>query len=272
MNPRKYTTISILSLMSYFMISCTEVIHIDLNSSNPVIVAEGYVEADSAASLRLTYTTDYYNMEAARVIEDARISVMDQGGNSEELNYQGNGVYTGEQLKGTVYSNYTLTIEVDGKTYSGSSSLFPAADIASISYAELLLGNPEMTELLGYTLNVAFDAIPDLDSYYALKIKKNGIYAASTYGLASTRINDEGNNVYESGSFFVMPGDTIDMAVYSIDFDAYTFYSQVNEGLSGNMILSPAPFNASSNLGEDILGYFMARSRTDTTFIVPTLP
>lgn len=130
--------------------------------------------------------------------------------------------------------------------------------------------NPEMNELLGYTLNVAFDPIPGLDMYYALKIKKNGFYAAYTYGLALSRINDEGNYVYESHAFYVMPGDTIDMTVYSIDFDAYTLYSEVNDRLSGNMILSPASYNASSNLGEDIMGYFMARSRIDTGFVVPT--
>jgi hypothetical protein len=272
MNITAYKNIILPGLLSLLLYSCTEVINIDLNSANPVIVAEGYMEPDSAASVRLTYTTDYYNMVAARVIEDARVVIKDQSGSSEEMIYRGNGVYTGDQMMGTVGSNYALTIEVDGKTYAGSSGLHAPADIVSISYSELLLENPELSELLGYTLNVAFDATPDQDSYYALKIKKNGIYAANTYGLASTNVNDEGNYVYTSRSFFVMPGDTIDMTVYSIDFDAYTFYSEVNEGLSGNLVLSPAPFNAASNLGEDILGYFMARSKVDTTFIVPTLP
>lgn len=272
MNIGKYPTISLLSLISFFMFSCTEVVHIDLNSTNPVLVAEGYVEPGASASVRLTYTTDYYNMEEAKVIEDASIRITDQEGIPDEMDYQGNGVYTSDQLKGEVDNNYTLTIEVDGKSYSGSSSLFPAADIASISYTELLIGNPEASTMLGYTLNVAFDATPEQDIYYALKVKKNGVYPANTYGLASDRTNEEGQSVYSSQSFFVLPGDTIEMAVYSIDYDAYTFYSEINEGLSGNMIMSPAPFNASSNLGEDILGYFMARSVTDTAFIVPPLP
>lgn len=258
--------------MSFFLYSCTEVIDIDLNSTNPAIVAEGYMEPDSAASLRLTYTTDYFNMEAAKVIEDASVRINDQSGTSEDMDYRGDGVYTSEQMKGVVHNNYTLTIEVDGNTYSGSSILLPPADIASISYSELLLGDPELSQLLGYSLNVAFEEIPDLDIYYALKIRKNGLNAANTYGLASGRINDEGNFVYSSQDFFVLPGDTIELAVYSIDFEAYTYYSEVNEGLSGNMIMSPAPFNASSNLGEDILGYFMARSRIDTSFVVPALP
>jgi hypothetical protein len=269
---KTYKKIILPGLLTLFLCSCTEVVHIDLNSANPVIVAEGYMEPDSVASLRLTYTTDYYNMEPARVIEDARVVIKDQSGSTEEMIYRGNGVYTGEKMLGTVGSNYALTIEVDGKTYAGSSGLPAPAEIVSIYYSELLLENPELSELLGYTLNVAFDAVPDQDSYYALKIKKNGFDASNTYGLASTRANEEGNYVYASRSFFVMPGDTIDMTVYSIDFDAYTFYSEVNEGLSGDIILSPAPFNAASNLGEDILGYFMARSGMDTTFIVPPLP
>jgi hypothetical protein len=211
-------------------------------------------------------------MEDAKVIEDARIRITDQDGIQEEMDYQGDGVYNSEQLTGAVYDNYTLAIEVDGKTYSGSSMLLPAADIASISYSELFSGNPEASALLGYMLRVAFDAEPGMDIYYALIIKKNGVYPTNTYGLASDRVNEEGQSVYSSQSFFVLPGDTIEMAVYSIDAEAYTFYSEINEGLSGNMIISPAPFNASSNLGEDILGYFMARSVTDTAFIVPPMP
>lgn len=271
MKNKTFKSIGLICLFSFCLCSCTEVIDIDLNSTNPVVVAEGYVEPDTVASIKLTYTTDYYNMESATVIEDARISIKDNSGLSEDMSYQGVGVYISKQLKGKVLNDYTLIIEVNGQTYSGISSLLPPADIASISYSKLLLGDPEMSQLLGYSLNVAFQDIPDLDIYYALKIKKNGSYAANTYGLASNRANHMSNFVYKSQSFFVLPGDTLDISVYSIDFESYTYYSEVNEGLSGNIIMSPAPFNARSNLGEDIMGYFMARSRKDTVVIVPSL-
>lgn len=271
MKHRLYKSIYIISLFSFFLCSCTEVIDIDLNSTNPVVVAEGYMEPGSPASLRLTYSTDYFNMEEARVIENARIILSDQRGNSESMMYQGDGLYTSEQLRGKVHNDYTLSIEVDGKAYSGFSCLLPQADIVSIAYSKLLLGDSEASQLLGYALNVAFQEHPEMDVYYALKIKKNGVYAANTYGLASTRANDDGNFVYTSQSFFVVPGDTLELAVFSIDFEAYTYYSELNEGLSGNMIMSPAPFNARSNLGENIMGYFMARSRKDTVVVVPSL-
>jgi len=58
------------------------------------------------------------------------------------------------------------------------------------------------------------------------------------------------------------------MEVYSIDKDTYRYYAQINEAIGGGMAMSSTPYNPASNLGEDILGYFMARSRIDTTLVL----
>jgi len=53
--------------------SCEKVIDIDLNSSNPVLVAEGKIVKDSTVWIKLSYTTDYFNVEKAVFEENATV-------------------------------------------------------------------------------------------------------------------------------------------------------------------------------------------------------
>ena len=121
--------------------SCEEVIEIDLNSAHPVLVAEGYMELDSVCSLRLTYTTDYFQQESPVLAEDAVVTLSDQSGASEILSYVGMGIYRGQTLRGTEFSEYTLSIETDEQVNTGFSSLMPLAVFDSIRIEDFPFGN-----------------------------------------------------------------------------------------------------------------------------------
>ena len=50
-------------LILVLLAACEEVIEVDLNSSNPVLVAEGVIDNELPAWISLSYTSDYFDSE-----------------------------------------------------------------------------------------------------------------------------------------------------------------------------------------------------------------
>lgn len=250
--------------------SCEEVIEIDLNSASPAIVAEGYMELDSLCSMRLNYTTDYFQVEAAEPIEDARVTITNGNGESEILSYSGNGIYHGQSLRGEVGVTYTASIETDDEVFSGRSSLMPVPVIESIAYEDFPFAGPHPVEDLPKMLVLLLKRDPGRENSFMLKFRHNGEQVETSFELASDIYSSSAEAVQYTA--FLMEhesGDTLSIEVYSIDSDLLLYYTQINEAISGGMGSSTTPYNPASNLGDGILGYFMARSRCDTTLILP---
>lgn len=249
--------------------SCEEVIELDLNSASPVVVAEGYMEKDSVCQVRLTYTTDYFHDESPLVIEDATVSIANNFGESEILVYQSDGVYSGDTLRGSVLTDYTATIETGGQLYTGSSSLMPVPEIISITYEEAGFGLTKPGEETPLVLTISLRNDQTLPDNYMLKFKQNGAAAGDSFQLLTDRYTSSAEEVqYNSMMLQFYPGDTVYVEIYAIDEETYRYYSQLNDAIGGGMALSSTPYNPASNLGNNLLGYFMARSRSDSTFIL----
>lgn len=266
----KHTYLPLLILALLFALSsCEEVIDIDLNSVSPMLVAEGYMELDSLCTLKLTYTTDYFQQESAELAEDAVVTLSDQSGASETLNYVGMGIYKGQTLRGTESSMYTLTIETPNQINSGFSSLMPVPVFDSIRIEDFPFGNTPPGEDFPGLLTISFHNDPAREDHYMLRLTMNGESLDDSFALASDEYSSSSETVeYTTAIFPSEDGDTLSMEVYAIDKDTYRYYSQINEAIGGGMAMSSTPYNPASNLGDEILGYFMARSRFDTTLVL----
>ncbi|MCP4310613.1 MAG: DUF4249 family protein [Bacteroidetes bacterium] len=264
------THIPVLTLALFFALSsCEEVIDIDLNSADPVLVAEGYMELDSLCSLSLTFTTDYFQQEAPLLVEDAVVTLSDQSGASEILSYMGMGMYSGRTIRGLEFSKYTLTIETGEQIYTGFSSLNPLPVFDSVILEDFPFGGPNPDEDFPKMLTISFRNDPEREDHFMLRLIMNGEIFEDYFALASDEYSTSAETVeYTTMMFPTEDGDTLAMEVYAIDKDTYRYYSQINEAIGGSMAMSSTPYNPASNLGEDILGYFMARSRFDTTLVL----
>jgi hypothetical protein len=257
-------------LIPFVLTSCEEVIEIDLNSSDPAIAAEGYMEEDSACTLRLSYTSDYFDNEPSILIEDAVVIISSQGGTEEELDYTGNGIYSGQSIQGLINTDYTLHVVVDERSFTGSSKLMAPANILAINYEEVAFGPPGQGDETPFALTVSFQNYKDQSDNYMLKFTKNGEPYGSLYNMVTDKYSLTADSLhYLSMRLPFYMGDVVEIAVYSIDEEAYSYYRQMNDINGGGMPLaSSTPYNPTSNMGEDILGYFTARSRIDTIIVL----
>jgi len=265
----KYITGLFALLLLLTISSCEEVIDIDLNSSSPVVVAEGYMDKDSLCTMKLTYTTGYFQREDAALIEDATMTITDETGTSEILHYIGKGIYRGASMRGKVNGHYTATIRMDDQVFSGISNLMPVPVIDSINYEDFPFGGHPGAEL-PQMLVISMKRDPARENHFMLKFRHNGEPVGSSLDLATDSYSSSGDVVqYTTFLMEHESGDTLSVEIYAIDADLLRYYSQINEAISGGMGMSTTPYNPASNLGDDILGYFMARSRSDTILILP---
>ncbi|MFC2090823.1 DUF4249 domain-containing protein [Bacteroidota bacterium] len=247
---------------------CEEVIEIDLNSVNPMVVAEGNLMKDSVAQLNLSYTRDYFHKEDPVYITDATVILSDENGITDQLIHVANGFYRGSHLKGQVRTDYTLTIGLEEGEYSGETRLLPEPDFFSITWAPSIFQRPahaggSSDTVYNVTLTIQDDTTEVnhyLLNFYTPSSEPRGFYLAidDKYPLPGNLLQ------FTTFMFEFYRGDTVGITVQSIDEGAYWFFNQMNDVIGVGPSGFSTPYNPKSNLGEDVLGYFMARSRKDT--------
>lgn len=253
-----FRNIVIVIALAFSVVSCEEVIEIDLNSLNPVIVADGVIELDSVAKVRLTYTSDYFESNGINCIDESTVLIIDDLGNIDALSYVGNGYYEGGNMIGELNRNYTISFTEGEKVFSATSVLNSPSIIENVSYIESDFVKPGTVGTV-YALNLMLNDVQE-NNYYMIKIWINDVFQNDGYILINSSDNTDVG--FANYSFMRVPlneGDNVKLNVYSIDEPTFTFYNQLNDQLVKSMGGS-TPYNPQSNFGSEVLGCFSARS------------
>lgn len=260
-------------LFSLVTIGCMKVIDVDINEQHPLPVLEAYLENDSLCYVKATWTYSFFKDEPIEFIENASIELKNHLGTSETLRYEGNGIYRGTTIRGTIGATYTLSANIDGDIYTAESKMPDLTPIDSISY----LDNGYNTDIRGKTsratlIYVHYTDPPVIENYYALRIlyldtlKQNpSFYEKSDKyedGLAGQISTDKNYGA----------GDSIIIELASIPSSTYLYFKTIENTLYGSpisAILKSSPANPSSNFSEGVLGYFAAWSKDRVKYIIP---
>ncbi|MCP4553643.1 MAG: DUF4249 domain-containing protein, partial [Bacteroidetes bacterium] len=223
----KYSTL--LLLLTWLFTACEEVIEIDLNSSNPVLVAEGKILQDSTAYIRLSLTSDYFKVEPSEIITDAQVTLNDGEGNSELLEYIENGTYIGRDILGMAGSNYAISIEKDNMNYKAETTLFAPVEIYDVSFVENTFNRPGSgSEETNYVMEITFSDDPKVDNFYMLKYWNNSEELGNSYTLRYDILAENDTLKISSGMTSFVKG-TYRIEVISIDEKTFTYYNQLND-------------------------------------------
>lgn len=246
-------------LLSLLGISCEEVIEINLNSSAPVIVAEGVLHADSVVFLNLSYSTDYFTVESAEKISNAVVCIADGEGNVDTLESLGEGRYELATFHSIIGRTYTMSFSIDGKEYEANSTLMAPTRIISVDFEAMQMGMREqIQDEAYYAPRIWIRDNPDEDNYYSFVFYVDGKKQEGFY-LTTDRGAKDGVLEYAPLRMAIEGGNEVYLEVYSIDEATYTYYSQLDD-LSGDMMNSSTPYNPQSNFGAELMGFFSAFS------------
>lgn len=252
--------------------SCTERIDIELDSTYERLVVEGHITSDTTTHwVRLTHSTDYFNGQAATVINDAEVFL---GNGSQEIQLTQNpekpGYYeTPEDFFGMPETNYTVDIKLAEKVgefenYSATSELRPVGSIDSIQ----LVYNEDWE---GYEVRI-FAWEPPTTDWYMFQVLKNGVMITDTIDEFWTSDDRFFNGNYTHGIMVGFlsaddptekpePGDVITLKMSGITQDYYNFIIQLQDQTFEyrNPLFSGPPANVITNI-EHATGFFAAYS------------
>jgi hypothetical protein len=255
--------------------SCRELVTLDLPEQEPRLIIEGeFTDAQGPQTVRLTLTQDYFSKAPIPVVEDARVSISDNAGNSEELLYTEGGRYVTESLQGVLGRTYTLRVEWQGQVYESSGSLQtpPLIDSLVVRYFDAI--PPFLDE--GYYMLFYGRIPPGGTRYYRFKIYENDSLYNDRTDLLVPDANFMPDTLREVrlGYAFALQ-DTIRLEMYALNRDMYDYYYELRTLLfNDGGLFSPPPRNPTSNIRnltdpkKPPLGYFQVASFATGTVII----
>jgi hypothetical protein len=259
---RKNRTILIILISAtVFLSSCKKVIQLDLNTSVPQLVIQGNVyDQPGPYSVKISRTVNFDLPNIFPPVTNAKVTMKDNTGLSEELSQVTDGTYVTTSLEGVIGRTYTLSVIVDGKTYVASSTMPEAVLIDTIYMKKSIFGNTKMIAL-------DFMNFPNKEKYYHFVHFINGVQDPG-FSIFNDNTNQE---VRISYSFMnpanatpkLVNGDKIEVWLECIDKGVYEYYRTANR--DGGRSASPA--NPVSNISNGALGYFSACSVRKGVFI-----
>lgn len=273
-----FKTIIFLLAVSAFFVSCEDIVEVKLSDKDIGLYAvEAKITTDNNPYVLLyksqlvTSNAEYPGVSGATVV----ISNNSKPNKSIVLHESAErqGLYLPRQ--GSFYwgapgEEYTLTISVDGVTFSATEYLAPVEPIDSIQVKPSNRGDNLFLGIFTYG-----NEPPGLGNFYKwdIYVNKRLLYPSDFLVIASDELVDgnyiEGFEIYtdfhdpnELEDRILNLGDTIQVKQNSIPMFAYNFYYQMfNQGQTGGLFSVP-PANIKSNFtssdGRDVLGLFTA--------------
>ncbi|WP_294296365.1 DUF4249 domain-containing protein [uncultured Chryseobacterium sp.] len=251
--------LSIISLL--FMVSCEKNIDLDLEDQSGKIVIEGNITDDTGPYLvKITKSVAYTSAESYTVIENAKVIISDNTGQSETLTYAGDGFYVTNTFTAEPGRTYTLKVTAEGQQYSAQSTMPQPVLFDGLEQDSFMVAGEK-----SYTLLPIFTDPPALGNRYLFIFSVNNT-SQRFFSVFSDNVNNGLPNQRpllmpnDKDGIKVKAGDTIHVEMQCIDQNIFTYYSALLQILDGGAGAGVTPANPPSNISNGALGYFSAHT------------
>lgn len=238
--------------------SCEKVIDIDLNSEDPKVVIEAYFyEGDSTHTVTITKTLNFDETQAFPQVNNATVTISDNLGNTAAFISNGDGTYTLNNFPGIGGRTYTLTVLVDGKTYTAQSVM-----------AQPVIMDDLLVDLIPFGQDTFKTVVPvfqdpgGIANYYSYHVFQNGIRRGDI-NLQDDQFIDGNISLQPLFLSELNLGDTIRVDMFGIDKPIWQYFNQ----LQVNTTSGTTPANPVSNFSGGCMGFFSARTINSKTIV-----
>ncbi|HCX99168.1 MAG TPA: hypothetical protein DG754_03425 [Bacteroidales bacterium] len=269
----------ILIFFTLSIVSCTERIDIDLDSTYTRCVIYGEFTTDTTSHwISITRTGDYFKNEPPSPVSGAVVTIGDNENShslTEDAENPGN-YYTNSDVYGVVGKVYTLFVDGvdllnDGnlKSYEASSEIMPVASPDSI---EVIYKN-------FWFVNVYAQDPLETEDFYKFLVYQNGVLHSDS--LQKIQVIDDvlfnGNYTNGISIYFVNPdsedtfnaGDTITVEFCGITKDYFKYLIELQASARPSVpLFGGAPANPRTNLSNGAIGYFAAYSVSRASTVI----
>jgi hypothetical protein len=254
---------------SLILISCEDVIEIELTGVDPAMVIEAGISDDgSVSTVFITKSTDFFEPGVYENVSNAIVTISDDDGNSYQMIEVDDGEYHTDLITGESGSTYSIEVNSDGQIYNAESSMPEklVLDSLSLELAPSRPGEEEGEER--YFLHIYFKDTPGVDNYarFRIFVEDELLTGFIVYEDKFTDGNDiDVRIILDNKELDLKIGDLIEVELLSIDKASYDFYKTANgvnaSGSStggGPSSTGAAPSNPITNWNNNALGFFSA--------------
>ena len=263
--------VQLAALLLLLTTSCTKIIDIDLNTTDPRLVIEGEItDQMNGCIVKLSQTTNFSSPNVYAPVRGAVITI-DVGLKTVLLKEIEAGLYVTQEINGQSGKTYTLTVNQAGKTYLATSTMPNAVDLYGAEISESPFGNRPGADEKNYEFLPLFDDPAHEKNYYRFIFESKGMVDNNfLYAFSDNLTNGITNPIPlpQSEDFDLAPGDTVTMEMRCLDKKVYEYFYSLGQ-LSGDGNGAATPANPLSNFNSNALGYFGAFTIRKIKAVVP---
>ncbi len=255
-----------LGVLLVLMISCTKVVHVDLNSGAKKYVIEGNITNEAGPyTVKITQTKNFDEDNTFPGVSGATVKMEDDMGNGEILQEVSAGVYQTKSLRGAVGHTYRLTVNVGNNQYTASSVMPPLVSFDSLYVTSVnFFGKIVKAAVPVYTnpakkgnyyhFNQYINGALDKQIYY-----DNDDFTSGKTSTQSLLRNDQDSTLHT--------GDHVMVEMQCITKPVYDYWFSMDMSATGDGYGTPA--NPVTNISGGALGYFSAHTTQKRSITVP---
>jgi hypothetical protein len=237
--------------------SCKKIVTLDLNNTSPQLVIQGEV-TDSAGpyTVMINQTVDFYADNNFPTVSAAVVKISDDKGVTDSLIETAPGIYRTRALKGKAGNTYNLSVFVQNKTYTASSTMPAPVILDSVSFLSNSAFGTKRTSAV-----VNFQDPAGVSNYYQFIENINGKQYTKSFFIFEDRLSDGKyiTTTLRTDSTYFKTGDQLEIKMYCIDKNIFAYFNQLNQSSGGNNTAA-SPANPSSNISSGAYGYFSAHT------------
>lgn len=262
---KSFTNIALLLTLGSLM-SCTEVITLDLNDSEPTLVIEATLNGqDSTLSVLLTESGSFTDPGEYPLVSNASVAIKKSTGESLNVLEEEPGVYTLGTLKIEPGESYTLSVTSGGEEYLANVKVPEQLRIDSVSFEAS--ANPRFGE--GFYPTIYYQTSTGEAPWIRVKIRTDSSLFPVSFLPLENVMNPMSSTLLQAS---YPRGEKLIMEVQSISEEMYRYFGEIAE-LKGEGVgpgaASAAPSNPRSQWTGGALGYFNAHIPSRIEVVVP---
>ena len=253
----------LLILPTLFLSSCTEIIDISTNATEPQLVVEANIALNETATVFLSKSVGLNEPTNFEMVGGATVRITDNTGKTEILS-EYNGEYFTQTMKGEVGKTYTLKIESGTQTITSECKIPSYVPIDSFTVVNSIYpggGPPKGNQPAPfYEITLKYTDPADQQNFYRVVMYYNGKVQARN-SIFDDRFNN-GKQIESSVILFndsAKAGDKIRVELQCIDKNVHNYFASTGSA-GGPPGASSSPANPYTNLNGAILGYFSAHT------------
>lgn len=242
------------------LVSCTKTINVDLKNADSRLVIEGVIDNVSRAEVSISKSVTFSSSNTFPGVSGATVVVTDNAGNTYTLTETTTGKYTNPGLTGVPGRTYVLNVNVDGGSYSATSTMPQVVPLDTVLTERLVFGAEAIV-----TIKPQYKDPAGFGNYYKFYKKINGVLFPS-YWVFDDRLNDNGISTRPMIQIdsTIEVNDIVEVEMQCIDKNTARYFQSLLDVQQGSTV----PANPDTNFSGGCLGYFSAQTSQRKSVVV----